>query len=452
MRILPLLLVLAFALPAQAARLDFDVFRMGKGSPVVLVVAGIQGDEPGGFSAASLLATRYNILDGTVIVVPNLNFPSIILRSRGPSGDMNRKFATLDPDDPDFATVRRIQSMITSPEVQLILNLHDGSGFYRPNRESSMRNPDRWGQCVIIDQSELLHSPFGQLEFLAGAVTDSVNHRLLDKEHAFHVKNTRTGEGNLEMSKTLTWFSINRGKAAFGLEVSKDFNVGPRAYYHLLMIESFFRTVGIDFERTFPLSPQGVENALGQAAWVAFADRRIVLPLNDIRRQQAGTLPLPRGSLSVDVPNPIMAVTTDSDKVHVHYGNNTLTTFTPQWVEPDLALEAMPVIVDGVRRTVRFGELVTVRETFQVEAVPGYRVNAIGADLSPSDESGLRIGLKDFMPRYSLDNSGSTYRVETYRESRFAGMFLVRFSKALSATAPAALSPAVSRPESLLGW
>ena len=83
------------------------------------VVGGIQGDEPGGFSAATLLATRYEIAEGAVWVVPNLNFPSIIRRSRGLHGDMNRKFARLAENDPEFATVRRIQELIRHPAVGL---------------------------------------------------------------------------------------------------------------------------------------------------------------------------------------------------------------------------------------------------------------------------------------------------------------------------------------------
>ena len=119
---------------AWSAPLDFTVSRMGEGAPAVLVVGGIQGDEPGGFSAAALLAVHYRFVRGTVWVVPNLNFLSIITRSRGDYGDMNRKFAELSPTDPDFHTVRRIQDIICSPEIKLVLNLHDGSGFYHPTR------------------------------------------------------------------------------------------------------------------------------------------------------------------------------------------------------------------------------------------------------------------------------------------------------------------------------
>ena len=99
----------------EAFSLDFTTIRLGDAARVVLVVGGIQGDEPGGFSAATLLATRYDIQEGAVWVVPNLNFPSIIKRSRGLHGDMNRKFARLDESDPEFPTVRRIQELIRHP-------------------------------------------------------------------------------------------------------------------------------------------------------------------------------------------------------------------------------------------------------------------------------------------------------------------------------------------------
>ena len=139
----------------EAFSLDFTTIRLGDATRAVLVVGGIQGDEPGGFSAATLLATRYEIQEGTVWVVPNLNFPSIIKRSRGLHGDMNRKFARLDENDPEFPTVRRIQELIGHPDVALVLNLHDGSGYYREKYQNYLCNPARWGQSVIIDQDSL---------------------------------------------------------------------------------------------------------------------------------------------------------------------------------------------------------------------------------------------------------------------------------------------------------
>jgi hypothetical protein len=69
---------------------------------------------------------------------------------------MNRKFLRLDKNDPEYVTVSRIQELIRHPNVKLVLNLHDGSGFFRPHYEDALRNPRRWGQCVIIDQSVIM--------------------------------------------------------------------------------------------------------------------------------------------------------------------------------------------------------------------------------------------------------------------------------------------------------
>ena len=186
-------------------RPDFTFHALGNGQgPVMLVVGGIQGDEPGGFSAASLLVTHYNITKGSVWVVPNLNFLSILKRDRGPSGDMNRKFALLPKDDPEYDVVTKIKGIILKPEVEAVFNLHDGSGFYRPQWEGPLHNPARWGQSVIIDQEELSGHRLGRLKNLADYAVNRANTVLLEPEHRYHLKNTNTSAGDTEMEKTLT--------------------------------------------------------------------------------------------------------------------------------------------------------------------------------------------------------------------------------------------------------
>ena len=126
------LAALAAASLANASALDYALIKKGEpSSNTMLLIGGIQGDEPGGFLAASIVATDYNITKGSLWVVPNLNFPSIIERSRGTKGDMNRKFAHVEKDDPDYNSVMKIKDVITDKNVTLILNLHDGSGYYR---------------------------------------------------------------------------------------------------------------------------------------------------------------------------------------------------------------------------------------------------------------------------------------------------------------------------------
>jgi len=111
--------LLACMLSLNVQALEFSLHK-NEGQlpgPTVLIVGGIQGDEPGGFNAASLLATHYRIERGRLWVVPNLNFDSIVRRSRGLNGDMNRKFPEISPQDPDYPAVERIKQIIIDKNV-----------------------------------------------------------------------------------------------------------------------------------------------------------------------------------------------------------------------------------------------------------------------------------------------------------------------------------------------
>lgn len=431
----------ALSSPRDAEQLlRFTLHRLGPGGgPTLLVFGGIQGDEPGGFSAASLLVTHYDISKGSVWVVPNLNFPSIVSNARGLKGDMNRKFAFVAPNDPDYEAVNRVQELIRDPRVDLVLNLHDGSGFYRHTWEDKLRNPRRWGQCIVIDQERLdeengAESRFKDLNGLAENVAGRVNQRALHSLHAYHIKNTHTRNNDRDMEKTLSYFAVCEGKAAFGLEASKELAPGLRAYYHACLLEAFMQEMGIEFTRRFPLSPKGVLLALNQNVSIRFVDERTVLPLDNARAQTQGFIPLPKDeTVTALASNPLLVVLPDRDgRWKVMYGSRRLTSFTPEFMDMDHSIGGMSVLVDGKKKAVRFGEMLRVNESFLVKGKRGYRVNAIGAEKSPEgagdgSEHDVELRAEDFAPRFSMDRDGHIFRVEVYRDQLFCGMFTVNF-------------------------
>lgn len=437
---------------AFGSELDFATFRLGNGGNTALVIGGIQGDEPGGFSAATLLATRYEITTGSLWVVPNLNFPSILKRSRGLYGDMNRKFASLDAKDPEYGTVRRVQELISNPEVRLVLNLHDGSGYYRPVFEDKLKNPSRWGQSVIIDQADLPDGVFmGDLLNRARAASTEANAALAQPDHAIHVRNTRTADGDVEMEKSLSYYAARQNKAAFGIEASKEFPVHLRAYYHLLIVESLLRQAGISFRRDFDLSPAGIKKALGEHLGVAFAGNRIFLPLEDAR-PAIHLLPMPASDRPI-TSKPIMAVLPCADNASflcIHYGNRKIARIRPDWREINEELDAVTAIVDGKIMLAPFGQILEVNDEVIIQPIDGFRVNAIGFDKGRRDEAGIPLRRKDFETRFSVDRAGRLFRVEVYKGDHIAGMFLLNFGKQLAQRQD--LLPDSKGPESDLGF
>jgi hypothetical protein len=413
----------------------FTLHRAESGQgPTLLVIGGIQGDEPGGFSAASLLVTHYQITKGNVWVVPNLNFPSIVHSLRGLHGDMNRKFAALPPSDPEYETIQRIQKLIQDPQVDLVINMHDGSGFYRKTRENALLNPDRWGQCVVIDQDfvddEYLQNPrFKNLHAIAENVAARVNAKVLQELHSYRIKNTRTRNNDREMEKSLSYFAVLKGKAAFGIEASKEISPGLRAYYHTCLLEAFMQEMGIEFTRNFQPSVQGILTALNKDVSIRLFDNRTVLTLDNARRVTLGYIPVRnRTDLNTVPSNPLLAVLPGSKQWRVIYGNRTLTTFTPEYLDFDDSLQGVDLLVDGQPLKAYFGDIVQVNKSVMVKSPSGYRVNAIGALQEKEGSEGNVLLLREhFATRYSMDRAGHVYRMEVYNGKAFCGMVLVNF-------------------------
>lgn len=424
---------LAGTVAASQSALDFSVHTLASKVPgkTALIVGGIQGNEPGGFNAAALIATRYKILSGQVIVVPNLNFESIIKRSRGVYGDMNRKFDQVSKTDPERQTIVKIKSIITDPNVDFILNLHDGSGFFKPTREDHMRNPDRWGQSIIIDQALMPDNYTGLFSDLASTAqqcADNVNAHLIDPDHTVHVKNTRTAEGDLEMAKTLTFFAMKKKKPAFGVEASKSFLTPGRVYYHLLAIESFLTKAGISFERNFPLTKKEIKKAIDKDIALTLGERRVLLYAENIRNR-INYLPMEKDSkLQFLVNNPLLALVHNKSDISLYHGNRCLSHLSPQYFEYDLGIDSIEMDVDGKKQQVPFGSRILVRKKFMVHPIPNHRVNIIGfTTRDMKDEAGLMVTRNDCLQRFSIDRDGQIFRIEVYKQGKFNGMVLADF-------------------------
>lgn len=359
--------------------MDFDFIKKGiEDDNTLLVIGGIQGDEPGGFMAASLLVTHYDINKGSVWIVPNLNFYSIIKRSRGPYGDMNRKFAYIETHDPDYKSIMRIKSYITADDVKLILNLHDGSGYYRPKYKDWLHSPNRWGQSSIIDQISIDLEKYGNLEEIFAQVVDHVNKNLIREKDYYSIKNTETRLGDKEMEKSLTYFAINNGKAAFANETSKSLPLHERVYYHLLAIEKYMQIMGIEYKRKFLLEPQAIKDVIDNDIYISFYDNKIQLPLSKIR-SILRYFPIKKdGTLQFSVSNPLMTVLKEGEHYVIHYGNREIARLSPDYMDIVDKQDPVKMVVDGKDVSIDLGSVVNVKDSFLVNPISDIRVNVIG--------------------------------------------------------------------------
>ena len=436
LKLFKLLLFILFSLHASASvsTLDFEIIKKGKKDDnTLLIVGGIQGDEPGGFMAASLIATHYEITKGSVWVVPNLNFTSIIKRSRGPHGDMNRKFATISQKDPDYTSVERIKKHIKDKSVKVILNLHDGSGYYRKTFIDKMHSPYRWGQSSIIDQSSVPVEKYGNLAEISKQICEHVNQNLLRKEDIYHMHNTQTSKGDKEMEKTLTYYAINNGKAAFGNEASKSLPVHERTYYHLLALEKYMEIMGIEFKRKFDLEPHALRNVIDHDIYISFYDEKIKLPLSKIRKY-VNFFPIKKdGTIDFKPSNPLMTIVKKNKSYSIHYGNRRLAILNADYIDILNNKDEINVKVDGKQQKINFGDLVIVNNDFSIDSKRGYRVNVIGyTSKNTRNESGIKIKKYQIAKKFSIDKNGKIYRVEFYKQNKFAGMVLIKFEKKLT--------------------
>jgi hypothetical protein len=262
---------------------ELRVYRITGSRPgtTMLVIGGIH-NEPGGYLAADQFVS-VALSQGSLIVVPRANFFTIIEDHRGIHGDMNRKFGhNLPADDQDARTVKILKDLIAESDV--ILNLHDGTGFFRPTDEDNLHNPRMFGQSIIAD-TDVYHRPNGQtlyLKDIAERVIQQVNKDIPEPEYQFHFNNHQTeskSTRHAEQRGSATYYALtNLQIPAFGIETSKQLPfLQMKVNYQVMIIREFMR----EFDIT-PQSPGAeVLPPLLKFVSVAVNDREPVVVLND---------------------------------------------------------------------------------------------------------------------------------------------------------------------------
>jgi hypothetical protein len=436
----------------------------------MMIMGGIQGDEPGGYLAADLYADL-RLEKGNLIVVPRTNFFSIRNNNRGVNGDMNRKFSQAGPgDDYDFRIVSILSSLMEKCDV--LLNLHEGSGFYNPVYVNDSRNPSRYGQSIIAD--DRVHTTAsGKVIDLEGPVLRviaEINRNIRNTDHQFQFNNHNTfseQSPHKEQRKSATFHAVSViGIPAYGIETSKDISsIETKVRYQTLAINAFMQEFGIIPEHPSISLPAPeldhlVINVMGNA--VPFAVKNgasITIPSGTSIHVTSVVANYERG-LSVDILNAgnandlnkivairkptVIRVYKDAfpcGEVHIDIAQNS----NPERSAP-VSVSAPFQITHFEIRTLGKNLIVSEGDTLHIirgdilEIVDAraadktwteFRINFVGfvgnEKENDAEDRGYSIDTaQDLIPRFSIDGAGMCYKIEALNRSRVAGTLFVK--------------------------
>lgn len=430
MKVLNFLLLLILPLWSQSQP-NFELTKLGDSNTghTLMVFGGIHGNEPGGYFAPAILAQYYTITKGALWVIPDINQKSITRFRRGVNGDMNRKFAAIKKNDPDYPTVTALKKLINDKNVDLILNLHDGHGYYRMKYQNGTFNPKAWGQSCVIDQLCINDSnaTFGKLGDIAAKVSKILNNGLLAKHHTFGVKNTKTRKQDKAMQLSLTYYAITHNKPAFAIETSKNMKkISDKVFYQLRAIEAFMTIMGIEFKRHFPFTKKGVKNVVKQYGKIQI-NNNISFDLSNLK-PILRYIPIKEHHNTFKLSHPLADIVKRKTHYEVFIGHLRVVSLFEQKFPMDCSLKGVNLIVDGKKMRKKIATSFEVKKDFSLQLPKEYRVNVIGyTNKKHKNENGITIAYNNMVQRFAIDRSKRRFRVEIYHKEKFCGMLIVNF-------------------------
>jgi len=453
---------------------ELHVYRISGSRPgkTLLIIGGIQGDEPSGFLAADSYVD-FSLEKGNLIVVPRANFPSILKRERQINQDMNRKFSDDHVVNYETRVVHVLKKLIS--ESDCFLNLHEGSGVYSPVWESKLKNPERYGQSIIADNNLLDPSKNGtpvDLAAMADAVIKKINRNIDDPFYHFHFNNHRTGQTDTrhrEQRRSATFYAAEICRIpAFGIESAKSLPLEQKLRQMIDAINGFMavldivpETPGIDLEKplmqymiisvndAIPVvvgKMQRLKIQKGDTVQVVdvvanyerglsvnilgvgsdFNDMNKKISIHASTRIEAKKDFYACGSVFLDIDAPGTAVT---DQLAV-----TDSAETKKEIQYKLLVNGKQQVVDNYSRiTLDYGDILVIEDLLHTPKDPaGYVVNFKGFVGNKSFNSGEDRGYPIdtggdgvLMPRYSRDKKGRHYHVLTTLEDREVGKLYI---------------------------
>ena len=192
--------------------------------PVVLLEAGIHGDELAGIHALYRVLPRLRVQAGTVIILPRMNRPACAANQRYLNVDLNRVFPGFAGGEHyEYALAREIFAMLGREKVEYVLTLHESRYRHNPRQGKNL------GQTIIYGVNPM--PPYLNTWLAA------VNQAVADHE-TFHPL-----YHYVQTSSTEVFVDKYRLKGGFCVETWMGFDLARRIELHQLVVLKFLDTI-----------------------------------------------------------------------------------------------------------------------------------------------------------------------------------------------------------------
>jgi Succinylglutamate desuccinylase / Aspartoacylase family len=157
------------------------IFGSGREGPIMAILGGVHGNEPGGWLAAEQICDTLRPADGALIVVPRANTLAVqqFVRTTDDLGDLNRLYPGDDSGLPMARMASEIVATLRQCHVSLLIDMHESWAFFR-DRTDTQTGTAFLGQTI---------SSRGQIgESLAKVLVETMNTRLQAPYEEFYFR------------------------------------------------------------------------------------------------------------------------------------------------------------------------------------------------------------------------------------------------------------------------
>ena len=201
--------------------------------PVVIVEAGIHGDEVAGVHALDNLLPRLRVTRGEVIVLPRMNIRAVEAGTRSINRDLNMVFpGDADGSPFELPLAASLFEWVGEQEADVVLTLHESRYLHDGS------TPKTFGQTIVYGVKPMPR--------LLDRVLDQLNEEMEEPRHRFWPNYYPIATSSTEQ------FVSNFGGAGFCAETWRGFDLPVRVRMQEELVLAFLDQIGI----TYSLSPE----------------------------------------------------------------------------------------------------------------------------------------------------------------------------------------------------